>query len=59
MFWISLLLLTAVVVTVLRIRRVLGRSASQATEPAEEPPLYRSTFRERTVREKLESHGWL
>ena len=59
MFWISLLLPVAVVVTVLQIRRVLRRSAIQATEPAEAPPRYRSTFRERTVREKLESHGWL
>jgi hypothetical protein len=60
MFWLSLLLLAAVVVTVLQIRRVLRRSASHATEPDEAPRRYSSsTFRERTVREKLESHGWL
>jgi len=59
MFWLSLLLPAAVVVTILRIRRVLRRSASHATGPDEAPRRYSSTFRERTVREKLESHGWL
>jgi hypothetical protein len=59
MVWISLLLPAAVVVTILQVRRALRRSALQATESAEAPPRYSSTFRERTVREKLESHGWL
>jgi hypothetical protein len=57
MFWISLLLPLAVITMILQMRRVLRKRAGQAFHP--DDVQHNLTLRELTVREKLESHGWL
>jgi hypothetical protein len=57
MFWISLLLPLAVITMILQMRRVLRKRAGEAFHP--DDVQHNLTLRELTVREKLESHGWL
>ncbi|MBZ5507250.1 MAG: hypothetical protein LAO78_17460 [Acidobacteriia bacterium] len=59
MFWISLLLPLAVFVMILQMRRTLRTRANQDAEADGDAFQHNPTVRERTVREKLESHGWL
>jgi hypothetical protein len=57
MFWISLLLPLAVITMILQMRRVLRKRAGEPFHP--DDVQHNLTLRELTVREKLESHGWL
>jgi hypothetical protein len=56
MFWISLLLPVAVFTMILQMRRILRKRADQVLTGDAQHTL---TARELTIREKLESHGWL
>ena len=56
MFWISLLLPVAVFTMILQMRRILRKRADQVLTGDAQHTLM---ARELTIREKLESHGWL